>query len=132
MIELEGRSITGPVLISSDKQTLVFQTSLGNLTYRTDGDCCTYCWFAEINGLDNVLGKFVTKVEERKMTSSARGSCDVVDIMGYLITFSDFDRADIIFRAEHNGYYGGWCELSKYDYHTKELKPITEKYWSGA
>ena len=72
---------------------LTFITDKGDIVYETTGDCCSYSWFSDITGIDNLLNQVVNEVierqewtEEERKKAEAQGSYDCLSLYGYLIT----------------------------------------------
>jgi len=51
------------ILISADDSVLVFIGADKQIAYETYGDCCSETWFADIIGVDALLGATVSEVE---------------------------------------------------------------------
>lgn len=118
MQELKGRKILSYKL-EEEGGRLTFVTDKGEIVYETMGDCCSYSFFSDITGIDNLLGQVVNDVVERKEWSDeetkkaeAQGDYDSLSLYGYLIK-TDKGTCDIEFRNDSNGYYGGWCDCVK-------------------
>lgn len=75
------------------------------------GDCCSETWFAEVLGVDALLGHTVRDVEMVDMPNDNReddgnGRQESDAIYGLRISTEAGD-ATVIFRNSSNGYYGG-------------------------
>jgi hypothetical protein len=133
MFELGGQVIDG-LWINEDQSIILFQH--GNLElaqknpqwykvkftgYKTDGDCCSETWFADIIGVKNLIRdrrEEVIGIEKLDLPAPEdnRNRQDVDQAYGYRLKTKKGD-CDIIFRNSSNGYYGGDIYL---DTKTKE------------
>lgn len=113
MKELCGTTISR-VRVSGDQRILSFETDRGAITYCAEGDCCSQSWFADIIGVDALIGGLVRDVEEIAMDfyNVKDGRCreEHDEAYGYRITTSK-GRVKLAFRNSSNGYYGGWLKL---------------------
>lgn len=126
MDSLVGKTINS-LSVSDDQGILAFDTDAGVIAYETWSDCCSTTWFADITGVDCLLGHSVTKAEDihfercpddnylraeivrseppqddrcRDMRDEFHGE-RLTTVRGYI---------DIIYRNSSNGYYGGDAE----------------------
>ncbi len=133
MKALVGKRITG-IFVGTGDETLLFKTDKGDVVYSTDADCCSETWFADITGVDNLLGAIVRQAEdiENPDTNTEDGRTRQQDDKAYGVKLvTDRGYADIIYRNSSNGYYGG--SISKDDhgeYSTEGMKKITDD-WSA-
>jgi len=131
MKELIGKTIES-LAVSPRGDYLLFRTTTRDVGYVTSGDCCSETWFADILGVEALLGERVTQVEEVNLPdyNADDGRCrqDVDSVYCYKITTGK-GRTDVIFRNSSNGYYGGEIELTK----EKEPEGMIEitKDWSS-
>lgn len=111
---LVGKTIK-EIFINEDQSVLVFVTDGGDVILQAEGDCCSESWFADLLGVDCLLGQIVTAVEEVEMpdynVEDGRGRQEEDQAYGYRFTTAR-GYADLIFRNSSNGYYGGWLELA--------------------
>ena len=114
MKELIGKTILSYTLEDGGTK-LTFITDKGKIVYETEGECCSYSWFSDIEGIDNLLGESVNSVTERQewneeetKKAEAQGDYGVLYLYGYLIRTVK-GTCDIEFRNDSNGYYGGEC-----------------------
>lgn len=129
MKELVGRRIVG-LSIGDAESVLAFFTDTDTIAYETLGDCCSTSWFADIVGVDALIGATVANVEELPLedynTEDGRSRQESDAAYGYKIR-TERGYCDIVFRNSSNGYYGGWMELR-----TKplpaDMKPITDDW----
>lgn len=114
MHELVGRRIDGVRLAPGDGK-IVFETDVGPIWYRAEGDCCSESWFADGIGIDALIGHTVASVNEVPMPDGyrlddGRSRQEEDSAFGFRFT-TEVGRFDLVFRNSSNGYYGGWCEL---------------------
>lgn len=113
MKELIGKKILG-LRISEDQTELAFDTDQGEIAYQTYGDCCSETWFADITGVNALIGGTVSVAEEVDMdgynVDDGRCRQDYDSAYGWKIA-TNKGYADIVFRNSSNGYYGGWIDL---------------------
>lgn len=104
---LVGRSISG-VLVNHDQSILVFETDEGNLSYETDGDCCSETWWADIIGFEAIIGGVVIAAESIDLPEPEddRTRQEYDQAYGLKIT-TTAGVCDIVYRNSSNGYYGG-------------------------
>jgi len=106
---LVGRKILSAE-INQEKDLVVLDTDHGKLYLTWVGDCCTNCYLAHFSGADALVGSIVNSVEDTKWDPKEE-SGGVTETMGTTIVTS---KGYVTFesRAEHNGYYGGWINVS--------------------
>ncbi len=97
--------------VSYGEQDLVFWTeNKGPIVYSTDADCCSETWFADITGVNALLGEVITTAEFVDMPGDippdGRTRQDVDTYYGIKLTTPKGD-VDITYRNSSNGYYGG-------------------------
>lgn len=130
MKELLGKKILG-LSINEDQSILAFKTDYGFIAYEALGDCCSETGFADINGVESLIGAVIESV-------------DRVDMEGYNIedgrTRQEYDIAygfklktnkgwiDIVFRNSSNGYYGGDIGLFERDIENLNLVEILDDW----
>ena len=107
---LVGKTIRA-IFVSPGEGQLLFKTDEGDVGYHVWGDCCSESWFADLTGVDALIGGTVTETEDVKYSEPnddrTRQEHDVV--YGYKIKTSK-GHADLSFRNSSNGYYGGDLE----------------------
>jgi hypothetical protein len=123
--KLVGQKIIG-LFVAPKEYTLVLEIIGGSIMIDTDSDCCSETWFADIVGVDSLIGHTIVSVEEPqyrenvsfewhdeddlgvdftdKTHSRSRQECD--RLYGIKIT-TDAGYTDIVYRNSSNGYYGG-------------------------
>ena len=108
MNALIGRMVSR-LFVSSGEGTLYFDTETGVLALDADGDCCSESWFADITGVDALLGATVLAVDVLDMPdvddNRSRQERDIA--YGAQLTTTR-GRCVVAFRNSSNGYYGGW------------------------
>ena len=70
---IESRFIGNAVLevrVGPVQDELVFVTDSGPVALRTDADCCSETWFADIVGVRWLLGERVTDIQQIPMTDA--------------------------------------------------------------
>lgn len=101
--------------VTEAEGSLVFVTNAGIFEYEVDGDCCSESWFADVTGVDALIGGTVASVEEVPMPEpgeDGRSRQESDEAYGCKIT-TDKGHADVVFRNSSNGYYGGHCNSAK-------------------
>lgn len=115
MNELIGKKILS-VSISHDEHILAFTTNQGVIAYEAEGDCCSESWFADITGVNALIGATVQSVDEVDLENydveDGRSRQEYDQVYGFKL-ITDKGYADIVFRNSSNGYYGG--QISLYD-----------------
>lgn len=106
--DLIGKKINN-VVLSEDKQEIVFHTDTADYKYYAYAECCSCSWIENIEDLDSLIGQVVLKCEE-KTIDREEADWDVTDIMSYDI-YTEKGICKIDFRNESNGYYCGNLEL---------------------
>lgn len=135
MKELIGKTVTG-LRINDDQSILTFDTVFAMIAYMAEGDCCSETWFADITGVDALIGGTVTNVESISMDgyNVEDGRCrqEYDEVYGYKIT-TNKGYCDVVFRNSSNGYYGGSIELCDLNFRNawnKNVVSITDD-WSA-
>lgn len=105
----------GKVFVSKGEVYIKFVANWHDETiaiYETDADCCSETWFADIIGVDALLGERVVGIEVMDDWSPddnrTRQESDTA--YGYKLKTKK-GITDIIFRNSSNGYYGGGIDL---------------------
>lgn len=124
-------SVVNSVYISEDQQIMVFDTSNGIFAYETEADCCSETWFADLVGLQALIGSKITGCVEATVQSveDGRSRQDIDTVYGYKIETAR-GVCDIVFRNSSSGWYGGSICLLDPIVVKSELTRITED-WSG-
>ncbi len=98
--------------VSPGEEQLAFVTDKATITYGTDADCCSETWFADVLGVNALLGATVTAVEDLQLPAGYDAQTDgrtrqeEDDVYGHTIV-TDRGRCTVIYRNSSNGYYGG-------------------------
>lgn len=115
MKELIGKKVTG-LRINDDQAILAFDTDQGVVAYETWASCCSETWFADITGVNALLGGTVREATYVNMDdyNVDDGRCRqyLDEAYGVKLT-TDKGYADIVFRNSSNGYYSGAIRLMK-------------------
>lgn len=130
VLQLVGKTITG-LRVNDEQDLLVFDTTSGPVGLVAYGDCCSQSWFADITGVDALIGNTVLSAETIDMPESVQDDrCrqDYDQFYGIKLT-TQRGFVDIVFRNSSNGYYGGYLEVFTKDL-PKDLSAITSD-WSA-
>lgn len=115
---LVGRTIKK---IFMNEDYLKFETDLGNIAFRVDGDCCSSSYFHDFIGVKKLLaGNPVVSVKSVSLTENDskvhvnRNDYEEIECYGYQIVTEDPQLGEVTsvfsFRNSSNGYYGGSLE----------------------
>lgn len=115
MKKLIGKKIKEIFLDKEEQHYLLFVTDRGKkFLYYADGGCCSESWFADVIGINTLIGETILSVKKMDMNfynvDDGRGRQDSDIAYGYKIT-TNKGYCDIIFRNSSNGYYGSSLEL---------------------
>lgn len=120
-MEIELKDIVGKIInkVFFNSKYLKFETNEGNFIYTVEGDCCSYSFFYDFYGVNNLIGRKVKEVKEVELhptdlfVTPDKGDC--TSVYGFSITLEPKEddyygesTAVFSFRNESNGYYGGW------------------------
>jgi hypothetical protein len=127
---LIGKTVTG-IFVSPCRTYLFFDTSDGAVGYEVDGDCCSKSWFADLLGVDALLGGMVARFEPIALPQDGqeRTRQEVDAVYGYTIV-TDNGYATLAFRCSSNGYYGGWMHPAQPEARNRCSEQITDD-WSA-
>lgn len=108
MSGLVGRTIEA-IYVGDD--VLCIDTDRGALGWRTEADCCSETWFADIIGTDTLIGGKVMSVADGTPppdynVEDGRGRQECDDAYSVYIE-TDRGVGIVIYRNSSNGYYGG-------------------------
>lgn len=82
------------------------------IDFVTGADCCSETWFADIVGVEALVGQTITLAEEVEVAevddNRTRQECD--SFYGFRM-FTAKGCCDFVYRNSSNGYYGGDCDL---------------------
>lgn len=131
--KLIGKKISG-IAVNDDQSILVFNTDAGDVAYEGYGDCCSETWFADIVGIQSLIGATVASVEDIELDPSpAQDSrCRQEEDAFYgMKLVTDKGHADIIYRNSSNGYYGGSADLMSKIPDSSSFVKITDDWQAG-
>jgi hypothetical protein len=102
------------------------------IRWAATGDCCSESWFADVAGVDALIDREVTAVEEIPLpdwvnVDDGRGRQEEDKAYGYRIT-TTHGYCDVVFRNSSNGYYGGWMTITEEASSTEEGVEIREDW----
>ncbi|MDX1989270.1 MAG: hypothetical protein SFV17_21470 [Candidatus Obscuribacter sp.] len=130
MANLTGKTVKA-LFLSRDQSILVVLHSEGYSEFETFADCCSETWFADIVGVQNLLGHTVMSAEDIQLEAIEDGRTRQESDLFYgikLVTTGGY--VDLVYRNSSNGYYGGWlcqaCHHDKYD--CSDMLELTEDY----
>lgn len=107
MSELVGKRIVA-VEVSVGETFMRVLFDGGEAVYEAEGDCCSETWFAEIIGVEALLGHVVNAARDIELPTVADGnSRQEEDIFYGLELTTDAGRCKIVYRNSSHGYYGG-------------------------
>jgi len=97
------------VLLSTDKETIVFDTDQGYIGYATQNDCCNEVWINHADGTEALENAFVFNVEESSWGdwSQVRPTRQEEEEQAFWTILTNKGRCKIEVRNSSNGYYGG-------------------------
>lgn len=130
--KLVGKKIE-QIAVNDDQSVLVFKTDSGDVAYQGYGDCCSETWFADITGIQSLIGGQVVSTEDVYLDDVAQDSrCrqDSDSFYGIKI-ITDKGMADIIYRNSSNGYYGGNAEIMTKVPDYAAFEKITQDWQAG-
>mgnify|MGYP001604301705 CR=1 FL=1 len=109
MEKLVGKKIVG-LQINKTRDSIKFILDQGELTYSAYGDCCSKSWFADILGVDYLLGGTVIRTTELQLpfynVDDGRGRAKVDEAYGYQLD-TDIGSVTVVFRNSSSGFYCG-------------------------
>lgn len=103
-----GARIKAFLIDDQDQSYMTIRTDQGDVSFATEGDCCSETWFADLIGVENVLEQPVIRVEQLELPTpdDDRTRQEVDEAYGFAIITAN-GRCDVIYRNSSNGYYGG-------------------------
>jgi hypothetical protein len=108
---LIGQKINS-VVVSDDKELIIFETDTHTYIYNAEADCCSHSWIEYVEDIDNVIGQTITKIEEKDISRGEGGGHECLDVMNYDL-YTEKGICKIDFRNSSNGFYGGNLEIYK-------------------
>lgn len=106
---LPGRRVLA-LSVSQDEDYLAIETDAGPIFLCVEGDCCSESWFADIIGVEALLGQVVLTAEPVDLPDQPPdGRCRQEEdaFYGFKVATAK-GYCDFIYRCSSNGYYGGW------------------------
>lgn len=124
---LVGKTIVG-LDVNQREEALRFRLADGTeVLWRTEGDCCSESWWADVTQANALRGAEVIEVVEANLTEpadvDARSRQESDLLYGYVVRTTK-GTATLVFRNSSNGYYGGWCYLGVPDAVERYGRPI--------
>lgn len=104
--KLVGHKVTG-LFRNADKDRLRFVLESGDSVHcYTDGDCYSHSWIEHIEGVCNLIGATVRKIEDGAEVPSIETDGETIQFYNYRIV-TERGFCNIEMRNSSNGYYGG-------------------------
>lgn len=135
MNELVGKTFSS-VLMSEGNDYLVFKGTDAIVAYLASGDCCSVSWFEAITNVENLIDSEILSVESKEfeVPEDPEGKFDCLQCFGWTIKTAK-GYADIEFRNDSNGYYGGEASYLMHGFITEKDgtqyldAPNDKRYW---
>lgn len=133
--EAERLGVAGKTIdelyVGPEEAYLVLVVGGERIVWDTDSDCCSETWFADIKGVNRLIGHRVLAVsaedaENDPEDGRTRQESDTVQTLRFT---TDAGEAEIIWRNSSNGYYGGsvfwpqWAEIPEWYRRVKHPEP---------
>ncbi len=96
------------VYLSPDRSKLVVETNHGIYAWMAWGECCASAYFESCERFENLKGQKVWRVQESEWNKTENDET-VTETVFYTIS-GPKGSAQIEFRLDHNGNYGGYPE----------------------
>lgn len=109
-----------------DRLRFVLDGAASDVHCYTDGDCCSNSWIEHIEGVENLLGAKVVKVEPGAEVPSIEEENNTIQFYNYRIV-TERGFCNIEMRNSSNGYYGGSLDSSEGDEKTAPIQ-ITDDF----
>ncbi len=130
MKELIGKTVVS-LEVNECENVLVFNCTDDKVVYYAYGDCCSETWFADIVGVQCLLGATVLDSQDISLPYVEDGRCrQEYDQFYGVKLMTDKGYVDIVYRNSSNGYYGGSIELCENDLAYETFREITDD-WSA-
>lgn len=115
MQELVGKRIQ-ELWLSEGEEILKVVTDQETIYFIGYGDCCSETWFADLVGVNALIGGVVQSAEAVPAINGddvdhERSRQDYDIVYGYKLV-TDKGYSDIVFRNSSNGYYDGSLEVA--------------------
>lgn len=105
---LVGKTLTG-VSLSSDKETITFHTTEGDVKATCYGGCCSHTWIESVEGPKS--GKVIAAADTSLREAEYGGDYECLEFYSLKLTVEGKGYLDIVYRNSANGYYGGSLEF---------------------
>jgi hypothetical protein len=128
--DLVGKRVESLEVDSDEQHYLRFTTNDGIFCFEVEGECCSESWFADIIGVDCLLGgtiATINEIEMDKLPDDGRGR-EEEDLYYSIKITTNMGVTDIIWRNSSNGYYGGSLVLVSEVPGEVNMKMVTEDY----
>jgi len=99
-----GKTLTA-VYLASDRRAIKFDTDLGEVIAKCDGDCCSSTWIESLMLPAGGLPALVTDTRDLRLGSHTK-DYDLTQFYGLRLV-TDKGDLELDYRNESNGYYGG-------------------------
>jgi len=107
MDNLIGKTVR-KIYVNDDQSRLFVFHDTGFAAYRTDADCCSETWIADLVGVSALLGHTVMEAEEVELPQQDDNRTrQDIDLFYGIKLMTTGGYVDIIYRNSSNGYYGG-------------------------
>jgi len=126
--ELVGMKVES-AQINNRKDHVVLKTDKGTLYLSWVGDCCAHCYLENFSGIDFLIDSVIVEAAHAEWKNIEKDEDNTLESMGTILKTS---KRYVSFesRVSHNGYYGGWIEISKtpprYTESLTDLKPLED------
>ena len=123
------------IYMADDESFIILDVIRGKklLKYETVADCCSETWFADIIGVENLIGEEVIGIIRLELPSPQdnRSRQDYDEAYGIRLQTKKGD-CDFIYRNSSNGYYGGRLDsVREIDALPENCFEITADYSAG-
>lgn len=130
MKELIGKTVVS-LEVNECENVLVFNCTDDKVVYYAYGDCCSETWFADIVGVQCLIGATVLDSQDISLPYVEDGRCrQEYDRFYGVKLMTNKGYVDIVYHNSSNGYYGGSIELCENDLTYKSFREITDD-WSA-
>lgn len=104
------------LFVGPREHSVYFELDNGKiLCADTEADCCSETWFADIVGVQSLIGGEVRSVENLEVPDGddSRTRQEYDRFYGFKIT-TVYGHCDFIYRNSSNGYYSGWLSNARF------------------
>jgi hypothetical protein len=111
MKELIGKTVVS-LEVNEYENMLVFNCADDKVVYYAYGECCSETWFADIVGVQCLIGATVVDSQDISLPAVEDDRCrqEYDKFYGVKLT-TNKGYVDIVYRNSSNGYYGGEFDL---------------------